>query len=509
MIVSIPASAANMKGCIMVNARAEHHWIRNLGWVILVLCLCEIAAAEGPVDTEVNPFSPGVQMKMQKLISVDFRQMPIDDVLRVFSDQGEMDIIKSPKVEGLVTATITDVPLGEALNNILAAHDYGYVATANMIRIVPRAEVEVQKEKLISKVYTITYADVGDIEKALKKFISAQGKISANPGTSNLIVTDTESQVLAIDAFIAEIDRITPQILVEASIYDISSTDQLDLGIQWGAARTVSTDENGFIIGGHTDPYIGAQFESSINRTTKTADSMLQFGILTEAIDITAVLHAKQDEICAKLLANPRILVLDNETAHIKIVSELPFQQLTQTSGGGNIGTTEFKEVGVELIVTPHVTREGLIRLKLRPIFSVQVDTVAILLPTSGEAIAFPQPVVDKREAQTTALIKDNQTVVIGGLRKKDVAQEISKVPLLGDLPLLGNLFKFTGEKTVNSELVVFIKPRIVTDPTLSDSEAGHLAAAEEALCTPACADLKADRCVNVTATDCTGEECK
>jgi len=479
----------------MRKTETEHCRIRNLGWLIVALLLCGSAPAEGPGEAQGEPAATAIQRKLEKIISVDFRQTSIDDVIRVLSDQGQLDIVKSPKVVGDVTATITDIPLGEALDNILSAHDYGYVATENMIRIVPKSEVKVEKEKLASKVYTITYADVTEIEESLEKFISAKGKISSNAGTSNLIVTDTESQIKAIDAFIAEIDRITRQILVEASIYDISSTDQLDLGVQWGAARRVGLDADGFIVSGHTDPFVGARLESAINKTTKTSDAMLRFGILTESLDISAVLHARQDEICAKLLANPRILVLDNETASIKIISELPYQQLTQTSGGGNIGTTEFKEVGVELNVTPHITRDGLIRLKIRPKFSVQVDTVAIVLPGTGGSIEFPQPVVDTREAETTALIKDGQTVVIGGLRKRDVAQEISKVPLLGDLPLLGALFRFTGEKTVNSELVVFIKPRIVTRAMLSDREVEHLAAAEAELCKPQCEETKVDRC--------------
>ena len=180
----------------------------------------------------------------------------------------------------------------------------------------------------------------------------------------------------------------------------------------------------------------------------------------------------------------------------IKIVSELPYQELTQTAGGGNIGTTSFKEVGVELEVMPHITREGMIRLKLRPKFSVQTDSVSIVLPGSdGGSVVFPQPVVDKRETITTALIEDNQTVVIGGLRKKNSITEISKIPLLGDIPLLGGLFKYQGEKTVNSELVVFITPRIVQDLKLTEQEMHHLTTAEKNMCAPEFIEPKVDRC--------------
>jgi type IV pilus assembly protein PilQ len=433
---------------------------------------------------------------MQKTISVNFRATPIDDVIRTFADQGGIDIVKSPEVVGDVTALINSAPLGEAMNNILAAHGYGYLESQNMLRIVPLEVVQLEKQKQLSKVYRITYADVKELHTALEKFLSAEGKLSSNPGTSNIIVTDTEAKIAAIDLFIAEIDRITPQIMVEARIYDIASTDQLDLGIEWFAGRTTAFDPvTGKPIAGAAEPFLQSEFDSAISRTTKTTAGMLQFGFFNESIDIDAVLTAKQDKICAKLLANPRILVLDNETALIKIVSELPYQELTQTAGGGNIGTTAFKDVGVELEVTPHLTREGMVRLKLRPKFSVQTDSVAIAIPGATAPILFPQPVVDSREAITTALIENNQTVVIGGLRKKDSITETSKVPLLGDIPLLGALFTFKGEKLVNSELVVFITPRLVERPLLSEAESHYLTTFNAETCAPVCPPALVESC--------------
>jgi type II secretory pathway component GspD/PulD (secretin) len=159
-------------------------------------------------------------------------------------------------------------------------------------------------------------------------------------------------------------------------------------------------------------------------------------------------------------------LVLDNEKANIKIISEIPYQQITDTSGGGSIGSTAFREVGVELEVTPHLTREGMVRIHLKPKFSVQ--TGAVVLGT-GTTNLYSQPVVDRREADTTLLIKDGQTVVLGGLRKKDVTKQVNKIPLLGDVPYIGAAFKFEGEDTTISELVVFITPRIVEKPVLTE----------------------------------------
>ena len=411
-----------------------------------------------------------LEQRMLKNISVDFRATPIEDVLRILADQADVDIVKGPAVVGDVTATLTDVPLQEALNNILAAHGYGYVADRNMIRIALISELTGPAERLVNKIYRITYADVGEVERALRKFISGRGSLSSNPGTSNIIVTDTESKIKAIDAFIDEIDRITPQILVEARIYDITSKDSLDLGIEWQVGRNTNYGIDGITgVGanptGQTTSFITGAFGGATGKTSGTG--ALRFGWLEAGIDLDVLLKAQENKINAKLLANPRILVLDNETAKIKIITEIPYQELTETSAGGSMGTTSFREVGVELEVVPHLTRDEMIRLYVKPKFSVRTGDVEIGF--TGDAL--PQPVVDKREIESTLLLKSGQTVVLGGLRKKEVTQQVNKIPLLGDLPLLGMLFRFEGEDTVNSELVVFITPWIVEQPVLSELE--------------------------------------
>jgi len=426
--------------------------------------------------------------RMQKRISVDFRDTPIGDVIRIMAEQSGVDIIESPKVTGSVTATLTNVPLEEALNNILVSHGYGYVASNNMIRIAPLEEMSEASERLVSRIYQINYADVKEVEAALKKFISPRGSLSSNPGTSNIIVTDSESKIKAIDTFIEEIDRITPQIEVEARIYDITSKDRFDLGIEWQAGRnTTYVNATGGTAHGtagivalgknpsalqtqRIDPFATGAFTGVTGKTQNTT-GVLRLGWLNSHIDIDMLLRAQQENVDAKLLANPRILVLDNQKANIKIVSEIPYQQITDTSAGGSIGTTAFREVGVELEVTPHITREGMVRLQLKPKFSVQTSTVLVGTATVGNS----QPVVDKREADTILLIENGQTVVLGGLRKKEVTKQVNKIPLLGDLPLIGAAFRFEGEDTTTSELVVFITPRIIEKPVLTEMDKRQL----------------------------------
>lgn len=453
--------------------------------LVFIIAFCRVSFAAGIADEDIQARDTKevlteIELKLQTRVSVDFADTPIEEVIRSFAEQANIDVIKSPEVVGNVTAKLTDVPLKEALDNILAAHGYAYVASENMIRIAPAGQLAAAPERYISKIYRITYADVIEVEKALKKFISEAGSLSSNPGTSNIIVTDTESKIKAIDTFIQEIDRKTSQILVEARIYDITCKDRLDLGVEWNVGRNTTYYTNdeavvppgtmGNIKTGATDPFITGMFRGATGKTSNTT-GLIKFGFFTSHIDIDAIIRAQKENINAKLLANPRVLVLDNEEANIKIITEIPYQQLNQ-GGGATIafGTTEFREVGVTLNVIPHLTRDGMIRLQLKPEFSVQTGTVDIGESAAG-GTRYPQPVIDKREAITTLLVHDGQTVVLGGLRKKDVTQQIDKVPLLGDLPLIGNLFKFTGEDTVISELVVFITPWIIDQPVLSETE--------------------------------------
>ena len=435
--------------------------------VALVMATCgTVVAAEANEEADKKEVLTPLEQQMQKTISITFRDTPIDDVIRAIAEKANVDIIKSPQVTGTVTVTLTDVPLGEALNNILAAHGYGYVADKNVIRIAPMSELAQKEEVLVSRIYRITYADITEVSKTVKEFISQRGSIASSKSTSNIIVTDTESRIKAIDTFIKEIDRITPQILVEARIYDITSKDKLDLGIEWWAGLNSYIDpitgQPTTAITGNSQPFIMSGFAGAVDKTASASAGFLNFGIWNDNLDIDALIRAEQEDINAKLLANPRILVLDNETAVFDIVTEHPYVERT-ISGALITETVKFKPVGTKLEVTPHVTRDGMLRLKLMPEFGVKVGDVIM---GSGTV-----PIIDKRKVDTIALVEHGQTVVIGGLRKKEVSQQTNKIPLLGDLPILGMLFRFEGEDVSNSELVVFITPRIIERPVMSEEE--------------------------------------
>ncbi len=422
--------------------------------------------------------------RMKTPISVTFRAAPIEDVLKSFGEQANIDIVKSPAVTGEVTATLTDVPLDEAMSSILDVHGYGYKRTESVVLVVPKDQL-VEQIPLARRVYHIDYADLEALSKAVKDMLSAQGRIAVNTDTRHIAIIDTETQIAMFDKVIEDMDKETAQVLVESKIYDVSCEAYLDFGFDWsGGTMTVYDAETGLAVGGKTEPFTRSTFSSSIQQATKGVFGV-RLGVLNDSVDIDGMFRAVKDTVKSRLLASPKILVLDGKQASIKIVSEIPYQELTQTSGGGNIGTTKFKDVGVTLTVTPTVVRDGKIRLKVIPEFSVQAGTVSISIPSGSSSISSAQPIVNTRSATTQTLVGDGQTVVIGGLRKKDVLRELSKVPLLGDIPVVGALFQYQGDKTINSELIVFITPRLIVKPELSPGDVRNLELMESELTEP------------------------
>jgi type II secretory pathway component GspD/PulD (secretin) len=250
-------------------------------------------------------------------------------------------------------------------------------------------------------------------------------------------------------------------------------------------AIEVDTGPGTRYINSRTNPAIMGGFTGSgAGKTDSTTLGYLNLGLLTNSINIDALLKAEEEITEAKLLANPRILVLDNEQATFDIVTEHPYVERT-ISGDTITETVKFKEVGIKLVVTPHVTRDGMVRLHILPEFGVRVGQVMV----SSNNV----PIVDTRKVNTIALVRDGQTVVLGGMRKKAIRKQTNKIPLLGDIPILGGLFRFEGEDTAVTELIVFITPRIVPqEPVLSLDE--HLALEETKFSMPKSSSTKAEK---------------
>jgi type II secretory pathway component GspD/PulD (secretin) len=246
---------------------------------------------------------------------------------------------------------------------------------------------------------------------------------------------------------IKTLDVEAPQVMIEAMIINVKLTDELKMGIDWNKLGTLDNYfSQDLSITGSTNPF-----------------GQINFSKVTGAWTLAGLLDFIQTYSDVKVLANPKVLVLNNHTATIEAVEEVPYRKLSETSGGGLIGTTSFKEAGIKLQVTPQITQDGQIIIHIRPEQSAQIGTFTI---ENSET-----PVIETRKAETTLRVEDGQTIIIGGLRKKQPTVEESKIPILGDIPLIGLLFRKVSTKQIESELAVFITPRIYTDGKLSDDE--------------------------------------
>jgi type IV pilus assembly protein PilQ len=452
--------------------------------ICAVVCLCGVTAvaqdeSAQTVDAESQEILTDIERKLQKVVPlIDANDLPISLVLKQLIDQTDVNLVVSPKVTGQVTVSLTNVTLKEALQTILEVHGAAYIAGENVISILPIEDMKPVTEMLVTETFQVKHVDVNDVGKALKEFISKDGSVSSIAGSSHIIVTDTQSKIRDIGKLLNKVDGVTPQVLVEVRIYDVTSKDNLDLGVEWGASRrtnrslltgaaieddiTISESGSDAYVHSKTDPSVASGFGGATNKTGAATSAFLRVGLLNESIDIDARLRAELEDIDAKLLANPRILVVDKLEAVFDIVTEHPYVERT-ISSSGITETVNFKEVGVKLVVTPQITANGAVRMHIAPEFGVVIGQVQV---SSSDV-----PIVDKRKFDTTAVVKDGETVVLGGLRKKDTTIQVNKVPLLGDIPILGNLFKFQGEATTVNELVIFITPRIITDLDMSEGE--------------------------------------
>jgi type II secretory pathway component GspD/PulD (secretin) len=253
--------------------------------------------------------------------------------------------------------------------------------------------------------------------------------------------------------------------MIEAVIVDVQLDDETEIGINWDILSDKMYDFSYRQNLGSRLSMVAATDDTkadttAFNTTSATGTEGGYFAVISGTVRNTV--HLLQQKKNVEILASPRVMVVSGESASIETVTELPYQELMQTSGGGQLSATQFKKVGVKLNVTATLTDDDYILVTVEPEQSVDTGKFSA---TSGI------PIIDTRKAKTTLLLKDGQVVIIGGLRKKETTNQISQIPLLGDLPLIGILFRNTQEIVKNSELLVFLSPHIYKGETLSEEQ--------------------------------------
>jgi general secretion pathway protein D len=287
------------------------------------------------------------------------------------------------------------------------------------------------------------YIPVDNAKEPLAAVLSTMGKVATMPAENRLVIVDFPSNIELAGRVLEKIDRPRPQVRITGLIYDISLQDAEQLGFNWGAAS-----KGNYFASGTVFP-----FASDLTAvSTFGAPGTLTFRSLDTSVDIAAVARLMQNAKDSRLLADPHVTVEENEKAEMGSVQEIPYQQITQSELGGQIGTTAFKPVGITLTVTPQIAADGTVKMAVNQTFS----RVAGFTETDN------QPIVDSRNATTSVRVANRQTLVIGGLRQRSDNGSFIGIPVLKDIKYVGALFRYRDTDVRESELIVFIQPEIV-----------------------------------------------
>lgn len=312
------------------------------------------------------------------------------------------------------------------------------------------------EDLIATEVFNLNFANAKDLEKTVSKLVSSDGKVGIDDRLNSIVVIDTAANLQRIGQVLRKLDVKAPQVMIEVLIVNVKLTDELKMGVDWtklGDAKNYFTQ--GLNITGSANPYGKVTFSSTPGNWS-----------LQGLIDFV---ETNKD---VRILANPKVLVLNNHTATIVAVDEIPYKELSETSAGGSIGTVSFKEAGIKLEVTPQITNDGYIIMHIRPEQSAQTGTFTI---DNSET-----PIIETRRTETTLRVRDGQTIIISGLRKSEPSVVESKIPILGDIPFIGVLFRKVDTDIIESELGVFITPHIYTDGKLTDEELKLIEKGEE-----------------------------
>jgi type IV pilus assembly protein PilQ len=422
-------------------------------------------------------------------ISLDFKDVEIDDVLRLIAEVSELNVIAGDEVSGQVTIRLVDVPWDQALDVILLTKGLGFVRVGNVLRIAPTEVLKTEEEArlqerrakekledLVVKLQPVNYATVKDVAAMVKKLLSARGTVDIDARTNTVILKDIASVIDEATALIKAIDTQTPQVMVEAKIVEANLDFLREVGSAWGVGVQGRTDawdpesapltsstsrkalgSDGFRLRNVDGLGSGANSNSFAvsNPITELATGAINLGafILDERFDVDLTLAGAESHGEGKVISSPRVVTLDNRKARIEQGVSIPFQ--TFEDGDAKL---EFIDAVLALDVTPHITADRSIIMKVEVQRNAPDDSVPT--PTGSPAIA-------KNQAKTETLVKDGQTLVIGGIYVVRTADRESRVPYFHRVPVIGNAFKSKEVRDIRQELLVFITPRIVVNPEL------------------------------------------
>ena len=450
-----------------------------------------------PVKEDPNKLTQGVgkgRFGGEKL-SLNFQNIDVRSVLQVIADFTNFNIITSDSVQGNLTLRLKDVPWDQALDIILQARGLDMRKNGNVIWIAPRDELAAREkldleakaqigelEPLRTETFQINYHKAKSVAEFIKgkeqTVLSKRGNVSADERSNKLFVNDVPSRLEDVRRLIAEIDVEVRQVLIEAQIVEATDTFARNLGVRLGfggkTGGLLGTTTGGVPVYRNTfgtGSLNSTAYQAGQITTVPTLDSSLgvnlpasnintkQVGALSFALWNSAATRYIDLEVSAleadgrgKVVSRPRVMTADKAEAIIEQGSEIPYQ--TQTSATA-VATVSFKKANLSLKVKPQITPDGKVMMAL----DVNKDQPRYDQPVAGGNVP-----IDTKHVKTDVVVENGGTVVIGGIYIQEVGNNTTKVPLLGDIPVLGYLFRNNERKDNKTELLVFITPRIIND---------------------------------------------
>ncbi|HFB4539212.1 TPA: type IV pilus secretin PilQ [Neisseria gonorrhoeae] len=413
-------------------------------------------------------------------ISLDFQDVEIRTILQILAKESGMNIVASDSVNGKMTLSLKDVPWDQALDLVMQARNLDMRQQGNIVNIAPRDELLakdkafLQAEKdiadlgaLYSQNFQLKYKNVEEFRSILRldnadttgnrnTLVSGRGSVLIDPATNTLIVTDTRSVIEKFRKLIDELDVPAQQVMIEARIVEAADGFSRDLGVKFGATGRKKLKNETSAFGWGVNSGFGGdgkwEVQTKINLPVAAAANSISLVRAISSGALNLELSASESLSKTKTLANPRVLTQNRKEAKIESGYEIPFT-VTTASGGGNSTNTELKKAVLGLTVTPNITPDGQIIMTVK----INKDSPAQCASGSNTILC-----ISTKSLNTQAMVENGGTLIVGGIYEENNGNTLTKVPLLGDIPVIGNLFKTRGKKTDRRELLIFITPRII-----------------------------------------------
>ena len=431
----------------------------------------------------ISPMSKEQIAKLEKSqyqgepISLDFQDVPVRQVLQIIAKVNGFNLVTTDTVTGNVSISLTGVPWDQALDMILKIKGLDKRQEGNILLIAPSEELsqrETQKLQsdqqvaqlapLASASITVNYAKAAELSQILKAeegsggILTDRGTVTVDNRTNTILVRDTQASIDEARRVIESLDIPVKQVLIESRMVTVRDNVDEQLGVRWGFSdRQDDNGVSGSLSGAETIasgnvPALSDRLNVNLPVASAAGSIGFQIASLADGTILDLELSALESENKGEIIASPRITVANQQEAYIEQGTEIPYSQAT-SSGATSV---EFKKAVLSLKVTPHITPDNRIILDLIVTQDTRGETVQT---ATGDAVA-----IDTQEIKTQVLVENGETIVLGGIFQQVNSNDVSKVPLFGDLPVVGALFRNSSTVYQKRELLIFVTPKIVTE---------------------------------------------